>query len=346
MVGAEAPVTLAASGSLFLHIDRKRTRPIRLASRTGRLFLSSGSLPGVSVATSTRPVSAPLSATGVGGSTSQRSRTGSCPTITFIRGRPCTIPGLPLLGLRCISTGVSAALLGFAFLLRFRASFAHKGVELPPCCQERILHFLRGQEVYLIRAEMGTISRTWGPVTRVRPNAHARSDQLVQTRPLAISAQVLVPQLNMPKEGINCLRPHMKFGRALGDYESDDRCYRNMESVPMRNPLFNGSKVKGHSFQCLTAHLRTDEGLTTIFSTGYSTAWLLRTRDICISHIASLAAWDSTAAGAAGRDRGSVYPGRVSRIPYKLAVTRRSCKGSWACPKEYGYSHAIGAATR
>ncbi len=130
-----------------------------------------------------------------------------------------------MLGLGLVPARRSAALPNLAVLLWFRASSAHKGVELctshPPCCQERILHFLQRQIVHLIRAKMRTVSRTWGPITRVRPNAHAHSDQLVQTGPLATCAQVWMPQSNMPEEGIDCLWPHMKFGRAPGDDASD-----------------------------------------------------------------------------------------------------------------------------
>ena len=94
-----------------------------------------------------------------------------------------------------------------------------------------------------------------------------------------------MPVLHVPKEGINHFRPSMKLGRAPRNHTSDQRCHCDMESVPMRNPLFNSGKVTRYSFQCLTTCLGANEGHTTIMPSGNMAVWLLRTRDICIRHI-------------------------------------------------------------
>ena len=139
--------------------------------------------------------------------------------------------------------------------------------------------------VHVIRMKMRAVSRTWRPVTGVRPNTHAYSDQLVQTWPFAVLTQVGMPVLNMPEKGINRFQPHMKFGRASCDYASDYGCHCDVESVPVRNPLFDSGKVTWHSFQCLAACLWTNEGHTAVSLGGNSAGWLLGTRDICVSHI-------------------------------------------------------------
>ena len=91
--------------------------------------------------------------------------------------------------------------------------------------------------------------------------------------------------LNVPKEGINHIRPSIKLGQAVSDHAGDDGCHRDMESVPVRNPLFDDGKVAAHVVECPARCLWASEGHAAIFPSSNGAVWLLSSGDICVSYI-------------------------------------------------------------